>query len=97
MERIGKTIGCAIMLVVSLAAFYSLGYANGRYDLIREPTRKEYEHMGWGYDEAEMAPNPAGSGYCAPHLDGNGSACGPTRCRPNCYVTNWFRGVKFGS
>jgi hypothetical protein len=95
MELIGKIIGYVAILIISSAAMYNLGYFNGRYDLVREPTRKEYVQMGWGFDEAEMAPNPVGSGSCAPHLDGNGSACGP-RCRPNCFKTDWLRGVKFG-
>jgi hypothetical protein len=89
-RKISKTIGYLTMLVVGAIGIYRLGYANGRFDLIREPTRQEYVHMGWGYDEAEMVGNPG----CAPHLDGNGSACAP-KCRPNCFVTDWFRGVKF--
>jgi hypothetical protein len=88
-ERIGKIVGYAIILAISLLGVYNLGYLNGRYDLIREPTRKEYEQMGWGYDENEPQSQPG----CWRHLDGNGDACAP-RCRPNCYVNNWFRGIK---
>jgi hypothetical protein len=93
---IGRTIAYAVILIVAWLASYNLGYHNGRFDLIREPTREAYVHMGWGYDENETPTDSTwGTALCWKHLDGNGEACAPRKCRPNCYVTNWFRGIKF--